>query len=714
MRLLILLGVFLLSQANVQAQACDCPYPVIFLHGFTGNAETFTGTWDQADFKNIFGPRADIFHAVVNATTSSNIWGNDGVQGTADDDVLTFFNNESNALAPGCVYSMNFQNYWNEDPSDPQIIIDGCGAPGFFHNDSNESAIRKQGYALGKMIANVLAANPDKDKVIVAGHSMGGLETREYLQRTDGSGNHPWWVNPSSPDGHQIKKMITTATPHRGSNFFGSPWPFDKEEEEEVTRDGLPDINSEATRDLRYNYLTGCGFLGCCVCPGIYLFGGNESTMPLGFHNDDVNCDGDENDVLEGINESGSPDPWDGTKDNPNMPLPDNLRYTYITSKIPLDSGDGVVALARQWIYDGTTPVPSDGTAFRLTDTLLTDVDHLGVDDDINSVVRSLDEGDYPEFAWDINLDHTSPYAGISQVRSVQVPEGPNTTDPDWFRFFIPAGTTDDICILFTPNVLLSGRIEYFLNPSAYEDMTATGDQVVNFTPGSPQIIINLVSGQYNAGGDNYIRIIHDNVGYTDWKVAYKIQPISKVPVPVTLISLSAEQKENDIRVSWKTASEINNEKFMVERSLNNRDWQVIGEVKGSGITTSENSYWFDDKHPNIGKNFYRLNQIDFDGTNERSHIVQCNFSIDDPMSIVFFPNPFEDLLYFQVRNLKDAFELEVYNDIGQIVYQNSYEANEAEARDYSIPFADLAAGHYLIRVTSKNHLIFSNQLVKK
>jgi len=465
---------------------------------------------------------------------------------------------------------------------------------------------------------------------------------------------------------------------------------------------------------LRYNYLTGCGFLGCCVCPGKYLYGGSEEDLPLGYHNDDVNCDGDENDDIVGINEPGVGNAWDGTEDNSNMPLPDNLRYTYITSDIILNDGDGVVALDRQWIYDGTTPVPSDGTPFRLTDTLLTDVNHLSVDDDLDAVIRALDEGDYPEFAWDINLNHSSPYAGMTHVRSANVPDGPNTIDPDWFRFNIPSGTTDDICIELTPNVLLSGKIEYFMNPGAYDNMSAAGDQTIVFTAGSPKVIITLMSGQYNAGGDNYFRIIHDNVGYADWKVPYKIQPISKVPVPVTLLSLRADQKGKDVRVKWATASEINNEKFIVQRSFNNRDWTDIGEVKGSGTTTEETSYWFDDKDPNAGKNFYRLNQIDFDGANEHTFTVQCNFSLGDPTSVVFFPNPVQDQLHFQVRNLKESFDIEVFNALGQIAYQKSYPNSDEEVSVYTIPFSDLAAGQYLIRVASGNHVIVTSQLVKR
>ncbi len=701
------------------SQNCDCPYPIIFLHGYTGSASTFDGSYNDSNFQGIWGGQTDIFHAVLNANTGTNIWGDDGVAGTTDDDVLVFFNNESNTLAPGCVYSMNFQNYWNEDESNPQIIINGCGSPSLLDNDSNESAIYKQGYALGKMIESVLAANPSADKVIVVGHSMGGLETREYLQRTNSSGNPMWWVNPNQADGHQILKMITTSTPHRGSNFFGNPWPTIKNEDGELThgdRDGLPDISSEATRDLRWSYAFNpvdpaqCGWFQSC--PGPYLWGGDEDN-PWGYWNHDVNCDGDEDDTnIVGINEAGSSNAWDGTKDNPSMPLPHNLRYTWITSDVGT-SGDLVVDLDRQWIYSGSTPEPSDGVAHRMTDTLLTDVDHLAVDDDVNVVVRALDEGDYPAFAWDLNLDNANEYVGVTQLRSVNVPDGPNSTDPDWFRFFIPAGTLDDICINLTPHPALSGQIDYFQSPANYADMSTTGDVSMTFASGGTAVTINLVSGSYVAGAYNYFRVIHTGVGMTSWHTPYKIQPITKPALPVVLSELKATSTEKHIDVSWVTLSETNNEYFEILKSTNLEDWTSIGTVNSLGDSQSKVNYNVIDRHPAEGMNYYKLKQVDYDGSFVISHAVQCRFTKRIDPSITTYPNPFQDELLIQLNHLEDDFELEMYDAIGQRVFYKSYTHDQEEYMSILLESNDLNTGMYFIRVKTKDGFQLSSQIIK-
>ena len=180
------------------------------------------------------------------------------------------------------------------------------------------------------------------------------------------------------PTGHQVAKLVTTVTPHRGSNTLGNLLP----QPGNPNRDGLPDLASEAVRDLRYSY--SCGFLLLDDCPGVYLFGGDEDdfeVFPYPFWNEDVDCDGDESSPnVIGINvdgtTTGGSEEWDGTYDNPNLPLPTNIRYTYITSDIPIDNGDGVVALSRQWLFNGGSAAPSDGTSYRLSDSLLTDQFH--------------------------------------------------------------------------------------------------------------------------------------------------------------------------------------------------------------------------------------------------------------------------------------------------------------------------------------------------
>lgn len=510
---LLLIGLFWLPAAPAAGQALDCPYPILFAHGYTGSQFSWDDFYADPRVAALWGS-TDVFHAVINATTNTHIWGADQTPHTADDDVLVQFINESNTLAPGCLYAYNWENYWNEDPNAPELIVQGGGSPSFFDSDSNEAAPYKQGYALGQMIARVLAANPDKPKVILMGHSMGGLTGREYLQRRT-NGTPAWWVAPALPDGHKVAKLVTVATPHRGSNFFGNPWPA--QDPDDQRRDGLPDLASEATRDLRYSYT--CFLFFSCRAP--YLWGGNEADdIPNGFWNDDVNANGSETDDITGLNvdgtTTGGTDPWDGTFDNPAMPLPTTVRYTWITANTT-GTGDQIVDLNRQWLFDGTTPRPLDPantTAYLLADTLLMDDWHLSQTDEVPDLIRALDEGDYPAYAWHIQPE--TAYAGLAQIRSQSAPDGPATTDVDWFVFDHTGGP---LFVHLVPTPGLSGRVDFYTAPPPYT--TANGAASALFSPGPAPVV--LPAGPQPAG-TYHVRVTHADVGSADWETPYALR----------------------------------------------------------------------------------------------------------------------------------------------------------------------------------------------
>lgn len=691
---------FLLPAHKLFSQAGDCPYPIIFLHGWTGSESSFGNVYNNHDFENVWGGLADVFHAVVNAQEGTYIWGNDGTPYTNDDDVLVSFVNETNDLAPGCLYAINLDNYWNENTANPQIYIHDGGSPSFWASDSNESAIYKQGYALGEMIKKVLAANPGKEKVILMAHSMGGLESREYLQRTDGSGNHIWWVDPSSPGGHKVAKLVTTSTPHRGSNTMGNISDFAGHGEDDF-RDGLPDLTSEAVRDLRYSY--GCGFLDLDDCPGNYLFGGDEDDIGTWFYaNADVDCDGYENNPnIIGINingqQQGFSEPWHGTYDNPAMPLPTDVRYTWITSDVSFDSGDGVVAWSRQWLFNGNIPRPFDGTPFRLSDSLLTFETHLSVNSDVNTVMRGLDEGDYPRFCWDVEPEIE--YAGMPQKRSSNVPDGPFDTDPDWFRFSLETVSTGGLDVEFIPNPNLGGRIDFFTSPpSGYADMNSTGNHWSAFSPGSGTVLLNIPANELSPGSRYFFRIIHEDVSGNSWRIPYRFTLMSAAPLPLNLLTFTGKSNEQDIDLFWSTMNEMNVSGFEIQRSGNSNDFKMIGQISANGYNTDSNHYTFTDTEPEMGNNYYRLKMVDDDGSFQYSPKISFEFG-KEFQDLRLFPNPANSQITLQFKTaLEGDLIINLYNAIGQEVRKQVF-IPEKGGNEIQIDVSALSQGFYLLEM---------------
>jgi hypothetical protein len=111
--------------------------------------------------------------------------------------------------------------------------------------------------------------------------------------------------------------------------------------------------------------------------------------------------------------------------------------------------------------------------------------------------------------------------------------------------------------------------------------------------------------------------------------------------VPVELISFTAAYNLNKVELNWSTASELNNFGFEIERSTNNNDWILIGFKEGKGTTTETNYYSFTDRNLTAGKYYYRLRQVDFDGSFEYSPTVEVDIIANEFALMQNYPNPF-------------------------------------------------------------------------
>ena len=237
------------------------PYPVIFIHGLTGSSDTWTTFYTHAINQNwTYGGWLKFCLNTDGDNSFSNIT-------NQLSDVADFNTN----VGAADFYLINF----NTDANGT-----GYGGDKTTSTLSNQAAIIKQGFALKNAIKHVLKAT-GKDKVILFGHSMGGLAAREYLQNK---------INWQADGQHHVAKLITSGTPHGGSNA--------------TTANLFGDVNerSDAVRDLRRSYL----YSGS---QGVYLFGGIENNVTMhdfllgDFHNTDVNCNGQTGNIVQGLNE---------------------------------------------------------------------------------------------------------------------------------------------------------------------------------------------------------------------------------------------------------------------------------------------------------------------------------------------------------------------------------------------------------------------------
>jgi hypothetical protein len=161
----------------------------------------------------------------------------------------------------------------------------------------------------------------------------------------------------------------------------------------------------------------------------------------------------------------------------------------------------------------------------------------------------------------------------------------------------------------------------------------------VGFTcPGPHQTIGKRANSgaAWTFGGSSDVSATQRN-GYTSFSEFAQID--AEEPLPVTLVSFFGKWKSQNVELNWTTASEKDNDYFLVERSFDGSHFETIGRVNSKNAESDANSYRFDDKNPGSGLNIYRLKQFDTDGkfTYSKNITLTRNGATD---FVKLLPNP--------------------------------------------------------------------------
>ena len=201
------------------------------------------------------------------------------------------------------------------------------------------------------------------------------------------------------------------------------------------------------------------------------------------------------------------------------------------------------------------------------------------------------------------------------------------------------------------------------------------------------------------------------NDGY--YTIGTKNYPVS--PLPIELLDFNAIKNGSKVDLSWKTASETNNDYFTTEKTRDGISFETVGTVGGAGSSSSIISYNDVDYAPYEGISYYRVKQTDFNGRYSYSSLVPVNYYFgEDGISI--FPNPSDaqEPIKLNITGPENQQVLVVVRDIlGQEFYSKviiTTENNQLVAID---PEKRLAAGTYIV-VASSNNKVYSQKLIVK
>jgi hypothetical protein len=166
-------------------------------------------------------------------------------------------------------------------------------------------------------------------------------------------------------------------------------------------------------------------------------------------------------------------------------------------------------------------------------------------------------------------------------------------------------------------------------------------------------------------------------------------------PLPIQLTNFDAKQTEKGVELTWRTETEVNNDHFTVERSLDGHHFEGILDVRGAGTTTAATDYSAVDYAPIPGNAYYRLRQTDIGGVFTYTAVVAVEFADGQGYSVS--PNPADKVIHVKLKSSDEEVEIRIYDITGRPV-PFEYTRNRGEI---AISTSGLGNGLFTVQIVN-------------
>ena len=286
------------------------------------------------------------------------------------------------------------------------------------------------------------------------------------------------------------------------------------------------------------------------------------------------------------------------------------------------------------------------------------------------------------------------------------------------FEMYVSMGeeaqrSTDGLGVFFSdgPVAAADGWGNAQINNGVFNFITATSGWV-------------LIAGSYTAaGGEDHITIGNffssffpvSNPAGTMALSYYFIDDVSlvqQIVLPVDFISVKSEFIDDHVQVSWTTSFEENNAYFVLERSYDGKSYRQIGTVEGAGNSSVARNYQLTDQEVEPGQAYYRIRQVDFNGSSSLSEPVSV-YVPSEHGPVTVFPNPIrlEGTIRFHSL-MSQRLTVRVYNSSGILIYSENAEVQKGNNL-IRLSAGEFASGFYQILVEQENNWIEAVQFFK-
>jgi hypothetical protein len=314
--------------------------------------------------------------------------------------------------------------------------------------------------------------------------------------------------------------------------------------------------------------------------------------------------------------------------------------------------------------------------------------------------------------------------AGVAAVTKADVDAKKVLTDlGDWQPYLPrswtvkPTLATNSIVTLYFTNDELNALVQsaagsryafagYQLAVTKYPNGSGNGSFIAPKSAGGENV--PCIFGSYNGGH----KVAFNINTFSTFYVHPQFYPFA--PLPVELVSFIGWNENNINKLQWVTASELNSDKFEIEKSTVSGVWNTIGDVRAAGNSNIKLTYNFTDNNPVVGDNYYRLKMIDIDGTFKYSNTI--NIPISEAITNGFagvYPNPTGGELNVDIQSvgLYDTY-VSVYDVLGKTIFEKPVTIVRGMNK-LQFNFNQLAKGTYILRFADAQGKLHTAKFVK-
>ena len=200
----------------------------------------------------------------------------------------------------------------------------------------------------------------------------------------------------------------------------------------------------------------------------------------------------------------------------------------------------------------------------------------------------------------------------------------------------------------------------------------------------------------------------------------YTVGQGSNVNLPIKLSKFNLACSDNDnVTITWQTSSEISNDYFTIERSIDGFNYEVLANVNSQAMNSNSNTilnYKYEDSEIPSTTVYYRLKQTDFDGSSETftPQAIDCNDLVGKEV-LMLIPNPArESVILNVVLNKSDKYVLQVIDNKGANIYKEDINLFEGVNNQY-LDISSYPSGVYnMILINNDGKYLTKRLLIKK